>query len=194
MPLDYSTIFKANDIRGIYGDSLDEDIAYRIGQMLAVTAQNLNIAVLAVGRDGRLSSPSLSSALINGLVDAGITIMDVGLVPTPALYYAAVTHCNGSGVMLTGSHNPKNYNGMKIMLNGKVLMGNAMIKLRDGALSGDTAIKKSGRQGHTAGSTGRLYRRGKCCKSVIPSVKNRAGRRQRRRRRVRAGIIPYDGL
>lgn len=139
----YSPLFKANDIRGIYGDALDENIAYRIGQALAAAARARDIRALAVGRDGRLSSPVLAAALVEGLTDAGLTAMDIGLAPTPALYYAAVAHCGGSGVMVTGSHNPKNYNGMKMMLNRQVLMGEAMAALRQYAL-GDERCKQSG--------------------------------------------------
>lgn len=138
-----TTIFKANDIRGIYGESLTEALARRIGQALAAAAAARGISVLAVGRDGRLSSPALAAALIDGITAAGITVFDIGLVPTPALYYTAVTHCGGSGVMVTGSHNPKNYNGMKMMLGGKLLMGEAMLKLRDTALHAP-AVNKSG--------------------------------------------------
>ncbi|MCH9757934.1 MAG: phosphomannomutase/phosphoglucomutase [Proteobacteria bacterium] len=134
MQKDYAGIFKANDIRGIYTETLDEDIAYRIGLALAKSATHAAAPTLAVGRDGRLSSPVLAQALIEGLTAGGIDIVDVGLVPTPALYYAAVTQCNGCGVMVTGSHNPKNYNGMKMMLNRQVLMGEAMATLRENAM------------------------------------------------------------
>lgn len=114
------SVFKANDIRGIYPDALDETLAYRIGYALAAHARPYT-AQVAVGQDCRLSSPALAAALMHGLTDAGIGVYNIGTVPTPALYYAAVQHGGGCGVMITGSHNPKNYNGAKIMVDGKTL-------------------------------------------------------------------------
>ena len=138
-----AAIFKANDIRGIYGDSLTDGLTRRIGQAIAAIAAVRGISTLAVGRDGRLSSPALAAALIEGLTAAGIHVLDIGLVPTPVLYYTAYTRCGGSGIMVTGSHNPKNYNGMKMVLDGKVLMGETMSKLRDTVLH-DTAAAGNG--------------------------------------------------
>lgn len=139
----YEKIFKANDIRGIVGETLDEDIARRIGRALGAQMRRSGVQRLALGRDGRLSSPALAAALAEGLSDVGMTVADVGLVPTPALYFAAVTHCGGNGVMVTGSHNPKHYNGMKMMHNGKVIMGEAMTALRQAAL-GEVATSGGG--------------------------------------------------
>lgn len=150
----YEGIFRANDIRGVYGADLDEAIARRIGRALAVRAAAAGARRLAVGRDGRLSSPALAEALIEGIVRGGMDVVAVGLVPTPALYYAAVTRCGGCGVMVTGSHNPKEYNGLKMMLGGRVLMGEAMVALRTAALgegAGDSAGDAAGGGGRRGG-------------------------------------------
>ena len=101
-------IFKANDIRGIAGETLTLDGAKLIGRALAAAAQQQGITRIALGRDGRLSSPQLAAALADGICQGGIATTDIGIVPTPALYYAAHKYCGGSGVMITGSHNPKN--------------------------------------------------------------------------------------
>jgi len=115
------SIFRAYDIRGIYKETLFPKTAYWIGraigaQSIAQGERNVN-----VGRDGRLSGPDLVKELIKGLVEAGCHVTDVGLVPTPALYYAANVQAGKSGVMLTGSHNPSNYNGFKIVIAGDTL-------------------------------------------------------------------------
>ena len=124
-------IFKANDIRGIAGETLTLDGAKLIGRALAATAQQQGITRIALGRDGRLSSPQLAAALADGICQGGIATTDIGIVPTPALYYAAHKYCGGSGVMITGSHNPKNYNGMKMMLGGKTLKRESVRALYD---------------------------------------------------------------
>jgi phosphomannomutase len=84
---------------------------------------------VAVGRDGRLSGPALASALMAGLQDAGVTVIDVGMVTTPMLYFAANTLCN-SGIQVTGSHNPKDYNGFKMVLGGRAIYGDEIQNLR----------------------------------------------------------------
>lgn len=119
-------IFRAYDIRGRVGEELDAQTVRLIGCAIGSEAQDRGISRLAVGRDGRLSSPELSSALADGLISTGLALVDVGCVPTPLLYYAACTHCGGSGIMLTGSHNPPQYNGIKIMLGGETLFGDAI--------------------------------------------------------------------
>ena len=115
------SIFRAYDIRGVVGDTLHAETAYWIGR--AVGAQSLAQGEpnVVVGRDGRLSGPMLVARLIQGLADAGCQVSDVGLVPTPALYFAANVLAGKSGVMLTGSHNPPNYNGFKIVIAGDTL-------------------------------------------------------------------------
>ena len=122
-------IFKAYDIRGIVGKTLTEETAYLIGRAFAARAAVQNIRAVAVGRDGRLSGPALLESLIRGLTDSGMDVTDIGMVATPMLYFAAVKECGGSGMMITGSHNPPDYNGFKMMLGGETLAGEAIQEL-----------------------------------------------------------------
>ncbi|MFN3585864.1 MAG: phosphomannomutase/phosphoglucomutase, partial [Moraxellaceae bacterium] len=123
-------IFRAYDIRGVIGEGLDEDVARAIGRAIGSEALARGEQQVLVGRDGRLSSPQLAAALIEGLRASGRNVIDVGMVPTPVLYFAAKTIGTGSGVMITGSHNPGNYNGFKIMLAGDTLAGDEIQALR----------------------------------------------------------------
>lgn len=115
------SIFRAYDIRGVVGDSLTAETAYWIGRAIGAQSLAQGEPQVSVGRDGRLSGPMLVEQLIKGLAEAGCQVSDVGLVPTPALYYAANILAGKSGVMLTGSHNPPNYNGFKIVIAGDTL-------------------------------------------------------------------------
>jgi phosphomannomutase/phosphoglucomutase len=115
------TIFRAYDIRGVVGDTLSAETAYWIGRAIGSESLAQNEPNVSVGRDGRLSGPELVQQLIQGLHDSGCHVSDVGLVPTPALYYAANVLAGKTGVMLTGSHNPKDYNGFKIVIAGDTL-------------------------------------------------------------------------
>jgi len=121
-----ASIFRAYDIRGIVGDTLDTDIAYRIGQAVGSQATAQGEKGVIVGADGRLSSPELSAALIQGIRDSGQDVINLGTVPTPLVYFA--THCMeaSSGVMITGSHNPADYNGFKIVIGGVTLADDAI--------------------------------------------------------------------
>ncbi|MFJ4144945.1 phosphomannomutase/phosphoglucomutase [Pseudomonas sp. NPDC089734] len=114
-------IFRAYDIRGVFGDTLNAETAYWIGRAIGSESLAQNEPNVSVGRDGRLSGPELVQQLIQGLHDSGCHVSDVGLVPTPALYYAANVLAGKTGVMLTGSHNPKDYNGFKIVIAGDTL-------------------------------------------------------------------------
>ncbi|MEZ5523564.1 MAG: phosphomannomutase/phosphoglucomutase [Pseudomonadales bacterium] len=116
-----ASIFRAYDIRGIIGDTLDTDIAYRIGQAVGSEATAQGESGVVVGADGRLSSPELSAALIQGIRDSGQDVINVGMVPTPLVYFATQCMEAKSGVMITGSHNPADYNGFKIVIAGKTL-------------------------------------------------------------------------
>lgn len=116
-------MFKAYDIRGIVGKTLTEEAAYLIGRAVAAHGAARGVKRIAVGRDGRLSGPSLLDNLIRGITESGIDVVNVGMVATPMLYFAALTLCDGSGVMITGSHNPPDYNGFKMMLAGETLAG-----------------------------------------------------------------------
>ena len=115
-----STIFKAYDIRGVVPSTLNEQVAEGLGKAFGTHALAQGQITVAVGRDGRLSGPALSAALIRGLVAAGIQVIDIGLATTPMLYFAANTACQ-SGIQVTGSHNPKDYNGFKMVLGGRAI-------------------------------------------------------------------------
>ncbi|HID48154.1 MAG TPA: phosphomannomutase/phosphoglucomutase, partial [Chromatiales bacterium] len=123
-------IFKAYDIRGIVGQTLTAQHMQLIGQALGSEAVSRGIHQIVFGRDGRLSGPELGQALVKGLLSTGIDVIDVGMVPTPVLYYAAAELTEGSGVMLTGSHNPADYNGVKMVLNHESLSGDAIQALK----------------------------------------------------------------
>lgn len=117
------SIFKAYDIRGIVGKTLTEDVVRDIGRVLGTMGKEKGVPSICVGRDGRLSGPSLSKALMEGITSVGMPVMDIGMVPTPVLYFATKHFGNGSGVAVTGSHNPPDYNGLKMMLAGLTLFG-----------------------------------------------------------------------
>lgn len=116
-------VFKAYDIRGRTPDQLNPAFAHRLGLALARRARTEGIQTLVVGRDGRLSSPGLAQSLQQGLMDGGINTIDLGCVPTPLVYFATHIKQTGSGVAITGSHNPPADNGFKIMMGGKSLHG-----------------------------------------------------------------------
>ncbi|WP_042416501.1 phosphomannomutase/phosphoglucomutase [Comamonas aquatica] len=124
-----ASIFKAYDIRGIVPSTLNEDVARSVGRAFGQAALTEGERVVAVGRDGRLSGPALSQALMAGLVEAGVDVLDVGMCTTPMLYFAASTLCT-SGIMVTGSHNPKDYNGFKMVLAGRAIYGPEIQALR----------------------------------------------------------------
>jgi len=116
-------IFRAYDIRGIVGQSLTDATVYHIGRAFAAAAAARNIREVVVAADGRLSGPSLKQILIQGLTDSGCQVLDIGYVPTPVLYFAAHQRDDQTGIMITGSHNPADYNGFKMMLGGETLSG-----------------------------------------------------------------------
>lgn len=123
-------VFKAYDIRGIVPDQLNPDFAYVLGLALAQRARAEGVEAMVVGYDGRHSSPGLSEGLQKGLLAGGIDTIDLGMVPTPLVYFAAHTQHTGSGVAITGSHNPPAYNGFKMMLGGRTLFGDGIQQLR----------------------------------------------------------------
>ena len=116
-----SGIFRAYDIRGITTQNLTEEIVYWIGRSFATVALAEGQQTAVVGRDGRLSSPGLEKALSRGLCEGGMNVISVGLVPTPLLYFATHELKTGTGIMITGSHNPPEYNGLKMMIGGVTL-------------------------------------------------------------------------
>ena len=122
-------VFKAYDIRGVVPSALNPDVAQALGRAFGTQALAQGETQVAVGRDGRLSGPSLAQALMQGLVDAGVQVIDVGMVTTPQLYFAAHTLCT-SGIQITGSHNPKDYNGFKMVMAGRAIYGDDIQGLR----------------------------------------------------------------
>jgi phosphomannomutase/phosphoglucomutase len=114
-------IFRAYDIRGVVGETLTADSVYLIGRAIGALAIESGEKNMAVARDGRLSGPMLIAALCDGILSTGCNVINLGVVPTPILYYATYELDTHSGVMLTGSHNPPEYNGLKIVMNGKTL-------------------------------------------------------------------------
>ena len=134
------TIFKAYDIRGIVGQSLTPAVAHAIGQALGSEARRQGLPTIAIGRDGRLSGPELAAALAAGIVSTGTDAVDIGCVPTPLAYFAAHYLKIGSCVSVTGSHNPPDYNGFKIVLGGDTLHGARIQALRRRILNADFSV------------------------------------------------------
>ena len=125
-----ASLFKAYDIRGIVDRTLTTDAVRRIGAALGAEALGLGNSEIVVGRDGRLSGPKLRDALIEGIRSTGTGVVDVGMVATPMLYLSTHLLGTGSGVEITGSHNPPDYNGLKMVLGGVTLYGETIQKLR----------------------------------------------------------------
>ena len=132
-----SSIFRAYDIRGIVGKTLDADVVRSIGRAIGSEAHERGQQTVVVAADGRVSSPELLEALTEGLRAAGRDVINVGPVPTPVLYFSTHYLDTGSGVMVTGSHNPADYNGLKIMLAGDTLSGDDITALHTRIESGD---------------------------------------------------------
>jgi phosphomannomutase/phosphoglucomutase len=132
------TIFKAYDIRGIIDKTLDAGIACKIGRAfgLALRAKGEQRAV--IGRDGRLSGPQLAAALASGLQAAGIDVIDLGIVATPMVYFGTNVLDTRSGIMVTGSHNPPDYNGFKMVLAGEAIHGAAILDLYHSILASES--------------------------------------------------------
>ena len=125
-----SSIFKAYDIRGVVDKTLTEDVARAVGRVLGSLAVEANVSAFCVGRDGRLSGERLMNALVEGIASTGMKVLDVGAVPTPVLYYATKYFNCGTGVAVTGSHNPPEWNGLKMMVAGITLFADAIQDLR----------------------------------------------------------------
>ena len=123
------SIFRAYDIRGVVGKTLDAETARLIGQAIGTVMHQKDARTVVVGRDGRLSSPQMAEALVQGLRQAGCEVIDIGEAPTPVVYFGAYQLRAGSCVSVTGSHNPPDYNGFKIVIEGETLSGNAIIDL-----------------------------------------------------------------
>ena len=143
----HPSIFKAYDIRGIVGQTIDATFAEHLGRAFGSEAVTAGEKAVAVGRDGRLSGPRLAAALIKGLRSTGLDVVDLGAVTTPMLYYVAATrgaHGCRSGMQVTGSHNPKDYNGFKMVLAGRAIYGDDIQKLRQ-RIEAEDYVKRRGR-------------------------------------------------
>ena len=136
------SIFKAYDIRGTTPTTLNEAVAEAVGLAFGTQALALGERTVAVGRDGRLSGPALSAALMRGLAAAGVEVIDIGLATTPMLYFAAHTLC-ASGIQVTGSHNPRDDNGFKMVLAGRAIFGEDIQALRH-MIDGETWQSRAG--------------------------------------------------
>ncbi len=123
-------IFKAYDIRGIVDKTLTTDITRQVGLAFGSEALSRGVNTVAIARDGRLSGPALSSALTEGLLASGCDVIDIGMVPTPMLYFATYHLETGTGIMITGSHNPPEYNGLKMVMAGETLSGERIQDLK----------------------------------------------------------------
>ena len=131
------SILREYDVRGIVGKTLSEADAYALGRTFAALASDEGARRLAVGRDGRTHSPILQAELIRGLIEGGIGVIDIGVGPSPMLYFAVATLGVQGGIQVTGSHNPPEYNGFKMLLNGRSVFGEEIQKLGRRAADGD---------------------------------------------------------
>ena len=129
------SIFKAYDIRGIIGSTLDAGVAGQIGHAFGLAAAAKGERRVVIGRDGRLSGPELTAALAQGLQSAGVDVIDLGVVATPMVYFGTNVLDATSGIMVTGSHNPPDYNGFKMVLAGEAIHGEAITGLYDSILA-----------------------------------------------------------
>ena len=123
-------IFRANDIRGIAYEDLTEEVVQSLGRALGSEAIDRNIQKFIVGRDGRLSSPEIFDWLSSGIMSTGCNVIDIGIVTRPMFYHATYELNSSSGVVITGSHNPGNYNGFKIVFNNRSTSSEEILNLR----------------------------------------------------------------
>jgi phosphomannomutase/phosphoglucomutase len=126
-----SAIFREYDIRGLVPDDLNRDTVYKLGLSIGTYYQNNGAGKITVGRDCRLSSPELRDSLIKGLTETGISVLDTGIVPTPLLYFSIVHTEADGGIQITGSHNPPDYNGLKVCLGIASIYGKEIQKIRE---------------------------------------------------------------
>src|SRR5436190_4389618 len=139
------SILREYDIRGVVGKTLFAADAHALGRAFSITVAQAGGKKVATGYDGRLTSPELEAALVDGLSEGGVDVVRVGRGPTPMLYFAAATLGVDGGVMVTGSHNPPDHNGFKLVLGGRAFYGPAIQKLGEMALSLDAGGAKPGR-------------------------------------------------
>ncbi|MCM5572366.1 phosphomannomutase/phosphoglucomutase [Burkholderiaceae bacterium FT117] len=152
------SIFKAYDIRGIVDRTLTVDAVRAIGLALGTKARQAGATETVIGRDGRLSGPALSQALADGFRAAGVSVVDIGMVPTPVVYYATFELGTGTGVAVTGSHNPPDYNGLKMVVAGDAIYGEAILGLRDAIEAGSLEeVPPAERGGYRTADLGQRY-------------------------------------
>ena len=137
-------IFKAYDIRGVVATSLTADVVELIGRALGSQMLDQGVNTSVTGRDGRLTGPELVEALNRGILSTGCNVIEIGQAPTPALYFAAAELTGGTGVQVTGSHNPPEYNGLKMMIDGSTLAGEAIQHIRRRILNNDFRAGQGG--------------------------------------------------
>lgn len=130
-------IFKAYDIRGIVGQSLNEEITFKIGQAVGSAVRATGGDSIVIGRDGRLSGPMLAKALSDGLRASGVNVVDIGLAPSPVVYYSSYRKAIPSCIAITGSHNPPDYNGFKMVVDGTTLSADAIQNLKKRIIDND---------------------------------------------------------
>ncbi|NOS88881.1 MAG: phosphomannomutase/phosphoglucomutase, partial [Methylococcaceae bacterium] len=146
-------IYRPCDIGGIVGETFSVEDVHNIGRAFGTAAKKQGCKVVAMGRDGRLSSPALADALAQGILSTGLNVLNIGKVPTPMLYFVAQhTECR-TGIMITGSHNPPDYNGLKLILNGDMLMGDKIQQLQQCIADQDYTIADAGRVENNDGYT-----------------------------------------
>ncbi|HEU0310549.1 MAG TPA: phosphomannomutase, partial [Sphingomicrobium sp.] len=131
------TILREYDVRGIVGTTLHPEDAYALGRSFAALATTEGARRIAVGRDGRTHSPQLEEALVRGLTEGGIDVVRIGMGPSPLLYFAVATLDVEGGIQVTGSHNPADYNGFKMLLKGRSVFGEEIQDLGRRAAKGD---------------------------------------------------------
>ncbi len=135
-------IFRAYDIRGVVGDFINPEIFQKISYAVAKEMEELQQTQISIGCDGRNSSPELVKAIIDALLESGINVLDIGMVSSPILYFSALTKTDGNGLMVTASHNPADYNGIKIMLKGHSYSDDRLQKLKKKVISGERVSGK----------------------------------------------------
>jgi phosphomannomutase/phosphoglucomutase len=153
-------IFRAYDIRGIVGKSLTQEIVYDIGRALGTEVKAQGCRTIVLGRDGRKTSPGLADAIARGILSTGCEVLDIGMVPTPVLYFVAHHIEDRSGVMITGSHNPAEYNGIKMVIKGETLAEERIRNLK----------KCIDSQAYAAGEPGTIEKNGRFANEYIGTV------------------------
>lgn len=139
-------IFREYDIRGVVGKDLTDETVYDVARAIGTFYRSRGVRRASIGRDARESSPRFRDILVRGLTETGCDVLDVGMVPTPVLYFTLFTEVVDAGVMITGSHNPSDYNGLKICLGKSTIFGEQISEIKNVALSGRFAAGAGGRE------------------------------------------------